>query len=406
MTERTLLMKARILFLMSDTGGGHRAAAQAIEEAIHFLYPNSYETIIEDIWRCHTPWPINRIPASYTWFTNSGRPLWKLLWSGSARIQAHKKIFPSLSPVLERRVICYLRTIRPEIVVSVHPFMNHLGLRWLGKAKLDIPFVTVVTDMVTIHPLWICPQVTRCLVPTELAADQAAKLGMPANKIELCGQPVGLKFLAKPPAKKTVRRKLGLDLKRRTVMVMGGGEGNGRVFDIARALAQKVPQAQLVIVAGRNRPLKEKLDNVAWEIPTRIYGFVDNIPELMAAADLLITKAGPGTLSEAFAAGLPPLISSYIPGQEEGNVAYAQEHQAGAYAETPDEIASLVLNWMDPDDNTLYQMARNARKLAKPEAALAIASTVCSLISYPYQSKSLRTPYNAKGLLPDANASG
>jgi 1,2-diacylglycerol 3-beta-galactosyltransferase len=378
-------MKKRILFLMSDTGGGHRASAQAIEEAIHYLYPNMYEVFIEDIWKRHTPWPINKIPNSYSWLTGPGLPLWKLMWTSSSQFKAHKLVLPSISPILERKIIRYLKLIRPDIVVSVHPLMNHLTLKWLARAKLDIPFVTVVTDMVTLHPLWIYPRVTCCIVPTEAARDFAIKHGMRPEKVEVCGQPVSLKFSTMPANKEKIREKLGLDLHRRAVLVIGGGEGSVRVFDIARAISQTAPQAQLMIVSGRNKALKEKLEAVKWEIPTKIYGFVNNMPELMRAADILVTKAGPGTISEAFIAGLPPIIFGYIPGQEQGNVTYVQQHEAGAYAETPAEIAQLVLSWMDPNNSILQQMAHNAAKLAKPKASLMIATKICSLIKDRHQ---------------------
>lgn len=378
-------MQKRILFLMSDTGGGHRAAAEAIEEAIHFLYPNRYEVLIEDIWKRHTPWPINKIPNSYSWLTGPGRPVWKLMWSGSTHLNAYKLVSPGISPIVERKFLRYLGLVRPDIVVSVHPFLNHLVLRLLKKSNLDAPFVTVVTDLVTIHPLWICPEVTRCFVPTGAARDFALKLGMVPDKIEVCGQPVSLKFVAMPANKQKLRQKLGLDLTRRAVLIIGGGEGSGPVFSIARTISQQVPQAQLMIVSGRNKALKEKLEAVRWEIPTQVHGFVDNMPELMRAADILVTKAGPGTISEAFIAGLPPLIFGYIPGQEQGNVRYVLEHQAGAYAETPGKIAQMVSRWMDPHNSLLQQMAHNAASLARPDASLTIAQEICGLIQDRYQ---------------------
>jgi 1,2-diacylglycerol 3-beta-galactosyltransferase len=320
------------------------------------------------------------------------------MWSSSNHLRAHKVVLPGISPVLERKIVRYLKLVRPDVVVSVHPVMNHLGLKWVKRAKLDIPFVTVVTDMVSIHPMWICPQVTRCLVPTEAAMAYALKLGVSPEKIKVCGQPVSLKFVNFAGDKKRIREALGLELTRRTVLIVGGGEGSGRVFEIARAIAQTVPQAQLLVVSGRNRTLKEKLEAASWEIPTRIYGFVDNMPELMTAADILVTKAGPGTISEAFIAGLPPLISGYIPGQEQGNVTYVEQHHAGAYAETPQEIAQLVLSWMDPTNNTLQQMAHNAARLAKPKASLTIAKEVCALIQdhHPVQPNHTGIPYTSQ----------
>ena len=100
----------------------------------------------------------------------------------------------------------------------------------------------------------------------------------------------------------------------------------------------------------------------------------------MAACDCVVTKAGPGTIAEALISGLPILLSGYIPGQEEGNVTYVQEHGAGAFAQEPEAIANLVREWMNPVNSTLQQMQQNAAGLAKPEAALTIARAVCNLI--------------------------
>ena len=262
-------MPRRVLFLMSDTGGGHRSAAQAIDEAIHHLYPNQYETYIEDFWKAHTPWPVNKIPNAYPWLTGPGLPIWRFMWSSSTHFQAHKIVMPSISPVLERKAARYLQAIKPDVIVSVHPFMNHLGLRWLRKAGLSVPFVTVVTDMVTIHPLWICPRVTRCLVSTEEARAYALQSGMPAEKLAVCGQPISLKFAQITTDKSMLRRRLGLDLSRRTVMLMSGGEGFGQIFETARELAQNLTDAQLLIVCGRNQILVERLRAVIWEIPNQ-----------------------------------------------------------------------------------------------------------------------------------------
>jgi len=162
----------------------------------------------------------------------------------------------------------------------------------------------------------------------------------------------------------------------------------GPVYEIARAIASKVPAAQLIIVAGRNAALKEKLEATQWEIPTRIYGFVTNMPELMGASDLLVTKAGPGTLSEAFIAGLPVIISGFIPGQEEGNVDYTLQHDAGVYASDPDEIGHLISEWLRPGDGTLSQMAANAAELACPDVALVIAQRLHHMLSH----KSVKHP--------------
>jgi 1,2-diacylglycerol 3-beta-galactosyltransferase len=378
-------MNKRILFLMSDTGGGHRASANAISQALHHLYPDQYETHIEDIWIDRTYWPINRLPNAYPWLSDSGVRWWGLLWRATGRRPVRFSLFTTADLLVTRPMLRFLRAMRPDLVVSVHPGMNHMGLRWVRRCGLDVPFVTVVTDMVTVHPLWICPKVTACMVSTEPARRQALALGMPAEKIRLFGQPVSLQFAQMDQSKAALRQKLGLDIadeagERPCVLIAGGGEGIGRIYDIARAVAARAPHAQLAIIAGRNAALKARLEAVDWEIPTRVNGFVDNMPEWMGAADILISKAGPGMISEAFIAGLPLILSGYIPGQETGNVHYVLDNKAGAYAADPVEIAERVNAWTRPGNSALAEMMRNAERLARPNASLDIARELRCLV--------------------------
>ena len=362
---------------MSDTGGGHRASAEAIREGIEALYPGQYEIIIDDIWKRQAPWPLNALPAAYGWVTGPGLPVWRLLWRLSNAPRRLRYIFAAVAPLVKPNVVRYLKTVQPDLVVSVHPLMNHLGLTCLKAAGIDVPFVTVVTDLVSFHLAWICPDVTHCIVPTEPARQRALALGMPRRKLSVRGQPVSLRFAMRTESKEALRRQLALDIDRYALLLVGGGEGSGRLYRIAHQLAHTVPNIQLLIVTGRNRALNRQLSAVDWAAPTRVYGFVDNMPALMQAADILITKAGPGAISEAFITGLPSILISYIPGQETGNVAYVQTHGAGVYGEDPKDIAQLVLSWLTPDNATVPRMVANATRLARPQASLEIAAELC-----------------------------
>lgn len=375
-------MQKRILFLISDTGGGHRAAAQAIAEAIHFLHPKRYELIIEDLWKNHTPRPFRTLPNTYRWMTGPGLPLWKLLWATLAQPTLQQRILDDIGFLVRADIIAYYRALRPDLIVSVHPLLNHIGLDCLRAANLAIPFVTVVTDLITFHPTWIDPRVTRCIVPTEAARQRAITLGMAPEKLAVYGQPVSLKFAQPLVDKAQLRHKLGLASERPTVLLAGGGEGGGQISEIARAIAQQATQTQLLIVTGRNAALRQELSALAWEIPTHIYGFVDNMVELMQAADMLVTKAGPGTISEALITGLPMILSGYIPGQETGNVQFVEENGVGLYVTEPAEIAKLVEAWSTRAKAALATMARNAARLARPRAALLIAEDLCYTLEH------------------------
>jgi 1,2-diacylglycerol 3-beta-galactosyltransferase len=374
-------MPKKILILMSDTGGGHRASADAIAEAIAHLYGDEVRVRIVDAWRNYVPWPVNRIPDAYPWLVSDGLWLWNALWCTDDKAWSPRVVSRIFTPLVRHSAIKLFRSEAPDLVVTVHPIINHIPLRVLRNVlKSDTPFVTVVTDMVTAHPTWFCPQADYCMVPTEPARLRALRYGMRPDRVEVVGQPVGLRFATGLGGKLRLRGKLGIDLDRPAVLIVGGGEGIGPVYETARAIASSVPTAQLIIVAGRNTALQQQLKTTTWEIPTRVYGFATNMPELMGASDVLITKAGPGTLSEAFIAGLPVIISDFIPGQEEGNVHYVLEHQAGVYAPDPAKIVFLIRKWLQPDDDTLGQMAANAAALARPEAAMIIAQRLHGLL--------------------------
>jgi 1,2-diacylglycerol 3-beta-galactosyltransferase len=219
---------------------------------------------------------------------------------------------------------------------------------WLKAAGLGIPLITIVTDLVSVHRSWICPSVTHCFVSTTQARQRAIQLGLSPGQVTVAGHPVHPTFARlaqQAPAKAAQRHQLGLRAELPVVLLIGGGEGTGHVPAVAQAVAQRLAEsglAQLVIIAGRNQRLKDKLTAHRWPCPTRICGFVDDMPQWLAATEILITKAGPGTLSEAFILGLPPLIFSHIPGQETANISYVQSHHAGLALSQPPAIAQQV----------------------------------------------------------------
>jgi 1,2-diacylglycerol 3-beta-galactosyltransferase len=266
---------------------------------------------------------------------------------------------------------------RPDAVVVVHPLFNHFSAWALRSLQVRVPLVTVVTDLVTTHPGWICPDADLCLVPSERSRQYVLDGGMSPDKVKVTGLPISLKFLTNKIDKLEARKRLGLAEHLPTVLLVSGGEGMGPVYKIARAISSHRPAGQMVIVAGRNQRLRKQLERTGWEIPTKVLGFVDNMPELMRAADVIVTKAGPSTISEAFIAGLPIILSGFIPGQEEGNVDYVVQKRAGVLAEDSEAIGRLVAEWFEPANaDLLAEMTSNSRALGRPEAALNVATEI------------------------------
>ncbi len=169
------------------------------------------------------------------------------------------------------------------------------------------------------------------------------------------------------------------------VLLVGGGDGIGKVAMIARTLGRTLaasgkPIGQMVVICGRNRRLQRKLEAEEWRVPVKVQGFVTNMSDWMGASDCIVTKAGPGTIAEALIRGLPILLSGYIPGQEQGNVPFVVDNAVGVYAKHPTEIAGHVARWFGPDRADLQTMANNAHALANPQSTYKIVADLAEMI--------------------------
>jgi 1,2-diacylglycerol 3-beta-galactosyltransferase len=376
MTQRS----KRLLILTADTGGGHRSAAEAIAEAISRLYHSAIRTEIVDALTHHTPFPLNKIGHLYAPIVHYTPRLWQLLWRLTDNPRRTRWLFATMRPWVESRLQRLLIAAQPDAVVSVHPAFNHLGFWVLRQAGAQTPFITVVTDLVRAHAFWFCPDIDLCLTPTAEARQDALRAGLSPERTHVTGLPVSPKFVQRQPGKPQARAVLNLPPDVPVILLMGGGEGVGPVFVIARAIAQTQIPAQMVVIAGRNKRLQRRLEAVTWEIPTHIAGFVTNVPQWMAAADVLVTKAGPGVLSEAFIVGLPLVLSGAIPGQEVPNVDYAVAQGAAISETEPARIARWLAERLRLGDEKLAHMAAASRRLARPNAALQVARQIVALL--------------------------
>ena len=374
--------RSRILILMSATGGGHRASAQALQAAFAARYPGRFQVEIVDLWTDYTPWPINQIPRTYSPIVARALWFWKLLWAVFENEQAFSAALRLVYLISRNELRKVLQAHRPHLIISVHPFMQHIFLRLLEQEGTPIPFVTVVTDLASFHHGWFHARAQRCYVASEAAADAARRHGLHARQVRLLGLPVRTAFAGALSEKETARARLGLADTGFTALLLGGGEGMGPVAAIAHAVARQLAAAgtaaQLVVICGRNKRLRQALQRSDWPIPVQVSGFVDNMQEWMAASDCVITKAGPGTIAEALICGLPILLSGFVPGQEAGNVSYVVENGVGAYCDSPDGIAAIVSDWTG--GKQLAQMVARARQLARPRAAYDIVDEIVELL--------------------------
>ena len=361
--------RPRILFLFSDTGGGHRSAAEAIIEALHLEYGDQVSTQMVDFLKDFAPRPLNHLPALYPKVVRLPQA-WEAGWhlsNGRHRVRA---ITATVYPYIRRTMRQLIAQYPCDMIVSVHPLANAPLLRAFGKSHPY--FITVVTDLVTTHALWYHHKVDLCIVPTEEAHQRALKFGLRPDQVLTVGIPVADRFCQPPGSRSALRGRFGWPQDRPLILLVGGGEGMGHLERSANSIAYACPSAALIIITGRNRNLKAKLEARDWPIPTFVYGFVQEMPEFMRAADVLVTKAGPGTISEALIAGLPMILYDRLPGQEEGNVTYIVTEGAGVWAPRADLIVETLQAWLaHPEPQA--KAAAACKRLARPQAARQIA---------------------------------
>jgi 1,2-diacylglycerol 3-beta-galactosyltransferase len=365
-----------ILFLMSDTGGGHRAACRAIEAALQERHPSQFTVELVDLWKDYTTFPFNTIPQSASrWIdmhsSSFSTAYW--VWDRLFRNRSLSRLYCELMYPRMKRLYAEHAA---DIVVCVHAAFVRPAVYALRKARIDKPFITVITDYAWPTVLWYDNKVDRCLVPTQPARERGLSLGMNPSQIVLTGAPIHPKFSKLSLSKREARTQLGWDQDNKMILIAGGGDGNGPLVETARAIDERQLDCQLVVVAGRNQALRAALEAVPWKRPVLVYGFVDNMEMFMRAADLIITKAGPATITEAALLGLPIVLNGAIQYQESPNVDYVVKHEAGVYAPGPERTADSVEQVLKDEGAALDRLARGATRLAQPDAIWNIADEI------------------------------
>lgn len=371
-------MTKRILILMSDTGGGHRAAAEAIRDALHLAHGEANAKVeLVDVFRDYSPVPFKYMPEFYPWWINRSKTSWGVGYKlsnsrRSAKILSNSMYYVSLEGGLKRM----LREHPADVVVCVHSVLTRPAMKALLSFERRPPFLVVVTDLVSTHHFWYDRNCERCLVPTQAAYDRGLLSGLSPLQMRVTGLPVHPRFVRGLTDKDTARRALGWDDTLPAVVVVGGGEGMGPIYKTARAINDQRLPCQLIIIAGHNKPLKARLEACDWNQPTRIYPFIKDMPTLMAATDILVSKAGPATISEACMAGVPLVLYDAIPGQESGNVDYVTQNGVGVFAPSPGAVAETLAEWLGEGSAALKRRSENARRLGRPNAVFEIAEEV------------------------------
>src|SRR5262245_20498963 len=358
----------RVLIATITAGGGHLAAAAALDEAWRALRPHD---VVERIDLLKFFSPIHRKIHSdgYVKLVERAPDLWGMVFKttdnpkAARRLNRLKRALPSGS---RQRFARYVKHLKPDIVLCTH----YLPLEMLGhlRKKKDGPrplIVSIVTDFEA-HALWMEACVDVYCVAAEETKVRLIARGATADAVLTTGIPISAKFSAQPDAK-AVRRTFGLRDDLPVLLVLSGGFGMGPVAEILTELDKVKQSFQTIVVTGRNEELRRELAAQDRKHPTHVLGFASNMHELMAVADLVITKPGGLTSSEALALGKPLLILNPIPGQEAANSDFLLERGAAAKVNRVEDLPYRIEQLLGT--KKLSAMAKAARNLGRPDAA-------------------------------------
>ena len=244
--------------------------------------------------------------------------------------------------VARRNIVRLMLSTRPRVVVVTHPLTIRFVCAARRAYRIPCRVITSVTDLVSLHASWTYPGVDLCTVPTDEALSVMLKRHMRPERMIRTGFPVHPKFVRHAPSMAQARQALGLDPNRFTILLTSGGVGSGHLGELVIALERAYPGRQLLVVTGKNRALHQQLVSQGRPPQSYIYGFVNNMEVLMAASDLVVTKAGPGTVMEALVMQRPVVVTEAVGMQERGNIDFVLNHELGYYGPTSERIVSVI----------------------------------------------------------------
>lgn len=367
-------MDKRILFISAPIGAGHIRAAQAVSQILREKH--SCQTELCNVFDFFPRAIGQAILSIYLKILDVFPALYATAYSWGNQSRMALVGRELISRFLARRMLHYINKFQPAVIVCTHATPAGL-VAWLKKHGLiTVPTVAVITDFI-VHRLWVYPEIDYYFVANSAMSRYLQQYGIAADTTFVTGIPVSSSF-SQLSSKGELLAKLDFSSNRKIIMIMGGGAGTLPIAKILNVCNQLDEPLQLIAVAGKNQSLFRELVQLAVtsKHPLKVFGFIDNVHELMSVADLLISKPGGMSSAEALAKGLPLIIFRPIPGQEEANTQFLLESCAAIRADSLSDLKAILTRVLLGDNNDLSALRNQALLLGQPNAAEDIAASI------------------------------
>lgn len=365
----------RVLIATVTAGGGHLAAAAALEEAWKKLRPDDVVQCV-DVLEFATHLYRKIYTRTYVKIIEHAPELYALVFKKTDNQEQVRKM-SGFRRTFARRThkgfLRHLKAFKPDVVLCTHYLPLEILCHPEDATQNCHPFTACVVTDFEAHTFWLEPPADFYCVATVDTKESLMARGAPRENIAVTGIPISAKFSARVDLL-NIRKRYGLRDDMPTLLVLGGGFGMGPVAEILEQLNKAEGDFQTLVVAGRNEELRRELAVTDYSHPTRIIGFADNMHELMSVSDLIITKPGGLTTSEALALGKPIFILNPIPGQEAANSDFLLAHGAAAKINRVDDLPFRLQQLLG--SKKIAEMARAAKALGRSDAASEICARV------------------------------
>ncbi|MDD5772860.1 MAG: glycosyltransferase [bacterium] len=381
-------MKSRILFSYVSIGSGHQQATKAIEKHLKTL-DKEIVTLCVNSFSFSGFIVTNIVSFIYLYTIKLTPEFWGYLYDN---IWIKKKIDIFHSMINWGNSIRFyflIKKFKPSVIVCTQAIPCGIVASLKKRGKIDIPLVAVMTDFVA-HIYWIYKEVDIYFVATEDMKVKLIEHGINESRIIISGIPIDHDF-NNLNNKQEVLKKEKLSDKIKIILLMGGSRGIGKLEEIVSELHKIDVPYQIIAVAGNNKKLRKRLDLIKVNSGNhlKVYGYVEHLNEIMDISDLIITKPGGLTSSEALVKGLPMVIVNPIPGQEESNSRFLVKNGAAVRVDDINELGGTV-KMLFNDPEKLQKMKQAALKLAKPMATRDIGNIIFEL-GGKYENRSIHS---------------
>jgi processive 1,2-diacylglycerol beta-glucosyltransferase len=365
-----LTANKRLLVISVSAGSGHIRAAQGIEAHAHILFPE-WTVRHRDLMQL-VPAYFRKIYTDLYLKLAGGLPeAWGWLYrktdhepTGSLTERCRR----SLQRLSAQKLFSEIADYKPDAIVCTHFLPAELLADAVLQKRLDCPVWVMVTDF-DLHQMWVHEGIAGYFVANDEISFRLESSGIPKSNIVVTGIPVMPEFVNRPE-RDVCAAKIGLNPAYKTLLIMGGGAGLGINCHLVNSLLNLQADVQIIVMAGKNKSLLDELQKLSSQWPGRLVamGFTNKVPELMACADLVITKPGGLSTSECLVMGLPMVLINPIPGQEERNASYLLQE---GVAQRADDVATLLyrLTQLLAKPEKLETMKRQASALGRSGAA-------------------------------------